>query len=337
MDHAAPTIRAHRDTDGAALAALWAASGLTESHNDPARDIAFCRATPTAALFVAEAAAAIVGSIMIGHDGHRGWIYYLAVAENHRGTGLGRRLVGHGEAWLAGRGVAKVNLMIRDTNAAVQKFYTAIGYAAEPRIVMARFLYDRGDAAKPRPPQTQIETRIAYLEMRAPPPGPLPAPRPPAAVNRIAQPSVAFYRFLYDSVGAPWLWWERRIVDDDALAAIIGDPGVTLDVLTLDGEPAGFAELDARRWPNIELAYFGLRPQFIGRGLGPALLGHAVNQAWALQPRRLWVHTCDLDHPRAEAMYERAGFVPYREETAVIDDPRSLGLFAAESRLPTRK
>lgn len=324
-----PEIRPYRDADFDAVVALWQMCGLLVSHNDPARDIAFCRATATAELFVATAGATMAGSVMAGHDGHRGWLYYVAVAPASRGTGLGRRLVDHGERWLSAHGAAKVNLMIRDGNDAVRDFYAAQGYASEPRIVMARFLYDRGDAADPQPPKTKIETRITYLEMRAAPASPLPEPGPPAAVGRLERPSLAFYRFLYDSVGQPWLWYERRLLDDDVLAAIIGDPAVTIDLLTVDGEPAGYAELDARKWPDIELAYFGLRPQFIGRGLGPALLGRAVNDAWARGPRRLWVHTDDLDHPSAKALYERAGFVPYREEHVVIDDPRSLGLCVA--------
>ena len=95
-------------------------------------------------------------------------------------------------------------------------------------------------------------------------------------------------------------------------------------VLYAGGEPAGYAELDRRSAPDIELAYFGLLPEFIGRTLGPWLLHWAIDAAWAREPQRLWVHTCSLDHPRAIALYQRAGFVPYKQERKLIPDPRPL-------------
>jgi hypothetical protein len=136
------TIRPFTDADLRPVTALWAACNLIVPHNDPEADIAFCRSTPNAALFVGEADGAIVASIMTGHDGHRGWLYYLAVDPQYGGKGHGRRMVRHAEAWLKDHGVPKVNLMIRDTNEDVREFYQAIGYASEPRLVMARFLKD---------------------------------------------------------------------------------------------------------------------------------------------------------------------------------------------------
>ena len=79
----------------------------------------------------------------------------------------------------------------------------------------------------------------------------------------------------------------------------------------MSGVAAGFSELDRRHEPDIELAYFGLMEDFIGCGLGRFLLRWTVDQAWTRNPRRLWVHTCDLDHPRSLAVYQHAGFVPY--------------------------
>ena len=136
-------IRAVEDADAAAVAALWRDCGLVVSYNPPDHDIAFCRATPTSELFVAEVDGAIVATAMAGHDGHRGWLYYVAVDPARRGDGLGRQMVAHAEAWLAGQGVRKVNLIIRDTNAAVQAFYERLGYDVEPRIQMARWLVDK--------------------------------------------------------------------------------------------------------------------------------------------------------------------------------------------------
>ena len=138
------TIRPFADGDLEPVRNLWAACSLTVPHNDPARDIAFCRASPAAELFVGVAGGAVVATAMSGHDGHRGWLYYVAVDPAHQGRGWGRQMVSHAESWLRALGVPKVNLMIRDTNAAARGFYAAIGYAAEPRVVMAKFL-DQGE------------------------------------------------------------------------------------------------------------------------------------------------------------------------------------------------
>ncbi len=90
--------------------------------------------------------------------------------------------------------------------------------------------------------------------------------------------------------------------------------------------PAGFAELDRRAEPDIELAYFGLVPEFIGRGLSNYLLSAALDIAWSHEPKRVWVHTNTLDHPRALALYQRLGFQPYKQERKTIPDPRIAGL-----------
>jgi ribosomal protein S18 acetylase RimI-like enzyme len=89
---------------------------------------------------VGEEAGVIVGAVMVGHDGHRGWLYYLAAAPDRRQQGIGRSLVHAAEHWLATRGVRKVQLMIRPTNTVVARFYDRLGYAEEPRTVMARWL-----------------------------------------------------------------------------------------------------------------------------------------------------------------------------------------------------
>ncbi len=109
-------IRPIADADLAAVEALWRACGLVVSYNPPADDIAFCRATPNSELFVAEAGGAVVATAMAGHDGHRGWLYYVAVDPAMRGEDLGRHMVAHAEGWLRSLGVRKVNLMIRETN-----------------------------------------------------------------------------------------------------------------------------------------------------------------------------------------------------------------------------
>ncbi|MFQ6023578.1 MAG: GNAT family N-acetyltransferase [Acidiferrobacterales bacterium] len=170
----------------------------------------------------------------------------------------------------------------------------------------------------------KLKVVTTYLEMRQPPARPLASP-PTAGVTVIqaTHPTVSFYRYLYDTVGEQWLWYERRKMSDEALRAVIHDPKVELYVLYVRGVPAGYAELDRRTEDDVEVAYFGLMPEFIGRGLGPYLLERAVVQAWCQQPKRVWVHTCNLDHPKALEVYQRMGFVAYKQETIFIDDPRA--------------
>jgi len=134
------TIRPFAEGDFEAVCALWQSSALLRPWNDPAHDIAHCRENPTSELFVGLCDGQVVASIMVGNDGHRGVVYYVACAPQHRGKGYARDMMRHGEAWLKERGVFKVNLMIRDDNEKVRDFYRAIGYQEEPRIVMSRRL-----------------------------------------------------------------------------------------------------------------------------------------------------------------------------------------------------
>ena len=137
-------IRPVGDAETAAVEALWRACDLVVSYNPPAHDIAFCRASPNSELFIAaDADGAVVASIMVGHDGHRGWLYYMAVDPAMRRLDLGRRMVAHGEDWLRSLGVRKINLMIRETNTEVRAFYERIGYSVEPRTAMARWIVDK--------------------------------------------------------------------------------------------------------------------------------------------------------------------------------------------------
>jgi ribosomal protein S18 acetylase RimI-like enzyme len=137
------TIRPLRDADIEAAVALWTACGLTEPWNDPHADIARARGSGSAQILVAVDDTGIVATIMAGDDGHRGWLYYLAVAPDLQRTGLGRQMVGAAEDWLRARGVAKVMLMIRPTNLMVRGFYEAIGYGHQDRMIMTRWLDGR--------------------------------------------------------------------------------------------------------------------------------------------------------------------------------------------------
>lgn len=138
-------IRPYVDTDLESVTKLWETCGLARPWNNPARDIALCRDTPSSELFVGldrqgRGSRGVVATVMTGNDGHRGWLYYLAVDPALQRKGLARNMVYHAEAWLASQGIRKVQLMIRDDNAAVRSFYERVGYAVEPRIIMSRWL-----------------------------------------------------------------------------------------------------------------------------------------------------------------------------------------------------
>ena len=176
-----------------------------------------------------------------------------------------------------------------------------------------------------------IDVTVTSLEMLARPARPLaraPSLSQPVMLLRAHQPTISFYRYLYNTVGQDWLWYERRQMNDDALAEIIHDESVSVDVLYCGGVPAGYAELDARMLPNVEVAYLGLMPEFIGRGLGRYIVDWAVDAAWNLEPERVWIHTCNLDHPAALPTYQKAGFSVFNRQTVTIPNPRLLPSFA---------
>lgn len=312
---------------------LWGRCGLLVSYNDPDRDIALWQASPNAEIFVAEQDGKIMATVCIGHDGHRGNPYYVAVDPDTQGQGIGRRLMRHAEVWLMHLGVPKMNIMVRDTNKKVAAFYRSIGYEETPRLVLGRWLTPDHEAPKSDMKATNtIANTVTYLEMTARP-AHLQAPPPHhlhLALLRARRPTVSYYRYLYDAIGEAWLWWERRALDDEALRDIIQDEQVEIYVLYVEGSPAGFAELDRRNEPDIDLAYFGLMPDYIGQGLGAYLLASAIDIAWSYNPKRLIVNTNTLDHPRALPLYQRFGFAPYGQEKKIIDDPRLTGLMPAK-------
>ncbi|HEY3969196.1 MAG TPA: GNAT family N-acetyltransferase [Planctomycetaceae bacterium] len=154
-----------------------------------------------------------------------------------------------------------------------------------------------------------------YLEMFAPPGLRLRPPLDAIELRHVVQPSVEFYRAIYDAVGSRWNWTSRKRLSDTALAEILNDPRVEIHELVVEGVQAGFAELDGRLQGEIELKQFGLVPEFIGRGLGRYFLNRVIDLAFSRSPRRFWLHTCTADHPSALPNYIKAGFVVYKTET----------------------
>ena len=159
-----------------------------------------------------------------------------------------------------------------------------------------------------------VDVKVFYLEMRSQAQKIVPPPREGLCVIRANKPSVAYYRFLYNGVGQEYHWYTRGKMPDSELASILQNPLNEVHVLHVDGNPAGFAELDRTIRDEIELVQFGLLAEFIGQGLGKYFLQWTIDKAWSYQPKRLWLHTCTLDHPAALPNYLKAGFTLYKEE-----------------------
>lgn len=136
------------DADVDAVIDLWRRCGLLRPWNDPRADIAFARSQDNAAVLVGREAGALVAAVMVGHDGHRGAVYYVSVDPGRRGAGLGRAIMAAAEAWLKDRGVWKLNLLVRPGNAAVAGFYEALGYTVEERVSLARWIDPARDPSR---------------------------------------------------------------------------------------------------------------------------------------------------------------------------------------------
>ena len=133
-------IREIRDGDVEALAGLWDRCGLVRPWNDPHADIAFARSKPNATILGGFEEGRLASSVMAGHDGHRGTVYYVSVEPDLQGKGYGRTIMAAAEQWLRDQGAWKLNLIVRAENTAVIDFYCALGYEREERVNMAKWL-----------------------------------------------------------------------------------------------------------------------------------------------------------------------------------------------------
>ena len=131
------------DGDIAGVVALWQRCGLTRPWNDPSSDIALARRGPNSAVLVGREGSAIVATVMVGHDGHRGWVYYVAVDADRRNGGFGRAMMDAAEAWLRAAGVPKLQLLVRRENLKAGAFYQSIGYEQADTIVFAKWIDGR--------------------------------------------------------------------------------------------------------------------------------------------------------------------------------------------------
>jgi len=156
---------------------------------------------------------------------------------------------------------------------------------------------------------------ITYLETRSP--QELRPPNRPAstlAIQEVFENQWQQSRSYYCAVGAPWAWNDKRFWSDEQWQAYAKAPELRTFIAYLQNEPVGYFELHQSNTTEIEIAYFGLLPTFVGRGLGGELLTKTLETAWQQKPSRVWVHTCDLDHPAALANYQARGMAVYKVE-----------------------
>jgi ribosomal protein S18 acetylase RimI-like enzyme len=137
------TVAPLADADIANVIALWQRCGLVRPWNDPEADIALARQNANADILLGRAGDGIAASVLVGHDGHRGWVYYVSVDPEHQRKDFGRAIMAAAEDWLRARGIEKMQLMVRADNTQVQAFYESLGFGEQKRIVYAKWLDGR--------------------------------------------------------------------------------------------------------------------------------------------------------------------------------------------------
>ena len=144
---------------------------------------------------------------------------------------------------------------------------------------------------------------------------------PELVIQQARTPCPEFNRFLYTAVGGNWYWTDRLPWTYTQWLEYLERPELETWVGYVEGTPAGYFELEKQPEDQVEIAYFGLLPQFIGKGLGGHLLTRAIERAWEMGAARVWVHTCTLDGPTALANYQARGLRLYKEEVSETDLP----------------
>lgn len=172
----------------------------------------------------------------------------------------------------------------------------------------------------------ELGTIVTYLDMRARPKPALPLSSP-LRLNRWTPADLEKYRMLFTRVGGPWLWFSRLTLSDEALRAIVEDPGI--EIFTVEdpgGIEVGMLELDFRAPDDCEISYIGLVPGLAGKGHDNWLIAEALIRAWKPDTRRVHLHSCTLDHPAALRFYQNSGFAVRGQAIETFPDPRLKGL-----------
>ncbi len=180
----------------------------------------------------------------------------------------------------------------------------------------------------------KIAALVTYLEMME-----RPAPLKSSVtvtVREIKNPDLNWYRDVFRRAGEQWLWWSRLEMNDAQLSAVLNAPTTELFIAESSGTEIGMAELDRAKPGEIEIAFFGLYSEAIGKGFGRPFMNALLDRAWRSDTSRVWVHTCTLDSPVALPFYMKCGFKPYKRAIEVADDPRVRGVLSesAASQVP---
>lgn len=174
-------------------------------------------------------------------------------------------------------------------------------------------------------PVGKLANVVTYLEMTAPPvANPLPD-RSDLNLEKVDKPKLDWYRSLYRAIGENWLWFTRLRMADDDLRDILESKNTEVYALRSKGQVVGLFEMDLSAFPDIEIAFFGTIPDQYGTGAGRWMMTKGLLLAWAKSPKRVWLHTCNLDHPAALPFYRHTGFTPYKFTVDIDDDPRLTG------------
>jgi len=176
----------------------------------------------------------------------------------------------------------------------------------------------------------KIASVVTFLEMRE-------CPRVEESsqdevrLRPVKTPDLNWYRELHRRAGAPWLWFSRLEMTDEQLAAVLNSSANELFIAEHAGRDVGMAELDRSHSPDVEITFFGLFPEAIGKRLGRPFMTAALERAWDHSAKRVWLHTCNLDAPAALSFYMKCGFRPYKQAIEVADDPRIRGILPEDA------
>ncbi|MGL4489935.1 MAG: GNAT family N-acetyltransferase [Rhizobiaceae bacterium] len=166
-----------------------------------------------------------------------------------------------------------------------------------------------------------LKAQVTNLEMKAHPSKREPLPiGAKVSLHKTKSMAPSFYRYLYREVGKAHHWFIRRAMNDDQLRTALASKTIEIWVLHVDGCPAGFFELDTSTLPEFtDIQYFGLLPEYQGRGLAKFMLSEAIFAAWATNPDRVSIQTNTLDSPKALILYQKAGFEPVSTHVEMIE------------------
>jgi len=176
----------------------------------------------------------------------------------------------------------------------------------------------------------KIASVVTYLEM-AERPSPAAAAAGEIRLRQIQNPDLNWYRAIYRRAGAQWFWFSRLEMSDQQLSARLNTPTTELCVAESGDREIGMAELDRSQPSQVEITFFALFPEAMGRGFGRSFMAAVLDRAFADTTKRVWLHTCTLDAPGALAFYMKCGFRPYKRAIEVADDPRLRGILPADT------